>query len=236
MRSRQIAIAALAAASLCVDRPSVADEGWVRDLVVLGADHKPLPAVIEARAGGAVDLVIGFRLGIIDSSFASERDLQRPSKWRYRVEIFDSKGVAQVAQVAGGLYGELHGFDRYGVESRRIGGGVRGPEEVVWVSPDPVLGDKERRYLWGRIRVPEEPGTYKMAIRLFPTADPYHDQELNPEFGDPVDLHELTLNVGGARGERKRMRYTLYYGADPTMKRDQLVRAIDPARRRRELN
>ncbi|MBA3312123.1 MAG: hypothetical protein M3552_06770 [Planctomycetota bacterium] len=178
----------------CAPEP-ISREGWVTGLVVTGGDHEPLPQPLAAPAGDAVDLVVGFRPGTPDTTAFPDRKVRDPEQWRLRAEVLDASGNVIASQVIGSMYGELHGFELAGSEQSPKSG------EVIWTSPKPVKEDG-RTYLWGRRLVPDEPGEYRLVIRLYPTADPRHHREILPEFGPPIDLFETPLVVTDKQEDR----------------------------------
>ncbi len=214
----------------CGSAPPPPAKNWVTDLVVTGADHKPLPQPLTGMAGDAVDVIVSYEFGTPDTAAFPDRKVHEPEKWRLRAEVLDASGALQAAQPIASLSGELHGFNLFAVEQVQTDGGRPGggAGKIVWESPEPTkeikkaLADRKRegaslgrQYLWGHTRLPDEPGEYRFVIRLYPTADPRFAKELNPEMGPPAELASYPLIVTPREGERPRLTSTIYNGDAP---------------------
>ncbi len=65
---------------------------------------------------------------------------------------------------------------------------------LVWVSPDPPKNmQTDRRYLWGRVEMPKEPGTYRLVVNVYPAIRFPHDT--NPDRGPAEELYSTLIDV-----------------------------------------
>ncbi len=210
------ALAALAWTSCMIGCGSSTEEPreWVQDFEVSQSDYTPVPQTLSAPAGSAIDLIVSFRPGTPRTSSLSDRQVRKPNEWRLRAEVLDSGGTQTAVEPIVSLYGELHPFDRRGSEVLNVVGVTdRDAKELLWQSPKPPSATDEKRYLWGHVQIPSEPGDHRLVVRLYPTADPHRDGELNPELGAPVDLYEVPLFVTETQETRTRVSSRLTYHA-----------------------
>ncbi|MDQ3333331.1 MAG: hypothetical protein M3552_22245, partial [Planctomycetota bacterium] len=197
---------------------------WVTDFVVTGGDHRPLPQRLTGKAGDAIDIVVSYRPGTPAATVLADREIHEPEKWRLRAEVLDASGTLQAAEPVASVRGQLHGFEWFAFEfldpARGFGPGAAEP---FWKSPETtkeirqMLADRalqgekaSKQFLWGHTGLPDEPGKYRFAIRLYPTADPRVSRETNPQMGPPIDLVSYPLVVTPRDGERPRIRSSMY--------------------------
>jgi hypothetical protein len=203
--------------------------GWVSDLHVLDGELQPIESQTATRVGEPIDVVVSFVPGTSRPEAFPDRPLLPAENWRVRAEVLDEDGMRITDRPPGGLYDEMLEFDWMAVEYLPKRQGAMGEGGTsVWVSPEPPEEMKPgTRYLWARVPVPSDPGTYALVVRLYPAADPPRQGHLNPEFGPPVTLWESTLEV--APGEPRSSRIVTQTFDVKTVPRKVYLLQFEPA-------
>jgi hypothetical protein len=160
---------------------------WADDVQVTGYKWDAMPKKIELQAGHRLDLTLSFKW-TRESGMFKERPVRPPAEWLVTGTVFTLDG--EIAEPTPWSYQrEFHDVvSRLGTE-RRLSDNF-----LVWVSPDPPKNMQAgRRYLWGRVQMPKEPGTYRLVVNLYPTIRFPGDS--NPDRGPAEELYSVDVHV-----------------------------------------
>jgi hypothetical protein len=190
--TRNLKSCALAASAFVMLIPSCAEGDpplppWADDVQVTGYKWDALPEKIELQAGHRLDLTLSFKwnreVGMIE-----ERPVRPPAEWLVTGTVFTLDG--EIAEPTPWSYQrEFHDVaSKLGTE-RRLSDNF-----LVWVSPDPPKNmQPDRRYLWARVQMPKEPGTYRLIVNLYP-ANRFPGGS-NPDLGPAEELYSVDVHV-----------------------------------------
>jgi hypothetical protein len=162
----------------------------VDDVQVTGYKWDALPETIELQAGYSLDLTLSFKW-TRDAGVIEQRAVRPPSEWLVTGTVLTEDGDI-AAPTPFSYQREFYDVDsRIGTERRMS------DNFLVWVSPDPPRNmQPDRRYLWGRVQVPKEPGTYRLVVNVYPTVRFAEDS--NPDYGPAEELYSVIVHVKAA--------------------------------------
>ncbi len=159
-----------------------------QDVQVTDYRWTPLPPKIEVEAGHSLDLTLSFKW-TRDAGTIEQRPLRPPAEWPVAAAVL-TEGVDLAVQWP------INSFARefYDAASRVGTQRRQSDQSLVWVSPDPPENMQPgRRYLWGHVEMPKEPGTYRVVVSAYPTVRFATDS--NPDFGPAEQLYSAEVHV-----------------------------------------
>jgi hypothetical protein len=165
---------------------------WADDVQVTGYKWDALPEKTEVEAGHWLDLTLSFKW-TREAGMMGDRPVRPPAEWPVAAEVLTKEGDLAVLRPINSFAREFHdAASRIGTQR------LQSDQSLVWLSPDPPRKmQRGRRYLWARVEMPKEPGTYRLVVNAYPTVR--DAAESNPDFGPEEGLHTVVIHVKPAR-------------------------------------
>jgi hypothetical protein len=161
---------------------------WTEDVQVTGYKWDELPKKIEVEAGYSLDLTLSFKWSR-EAGMMGDRPVRPPAEWPVAAEVLTKGGDLAVVHAINSPAREF-----YDAASRIGTQRLLSDNSLVWVSPDPPENlHTGRRYLWGHVEMPREPGTYRLVVNVYPTVRFAEDS--NPDYGPAEELYSVDVHV-----------------------------------------
>jgi hypothetical protein len=162
-------------------------EPWADDVQVTDGKWAPLSEKIEMQAGYRLDLTLSFKWSR-EAGMIEERPVRPPAEWLVTATVFTLDGEI-AAPTPWSYQREFHDVASWIGTERRMS-----DQFLVWVSPDPPKNmQPDRRYLWARVQMPKEAGTYRLVVNLYPTIRFPGDS--NPDRGPAEEIYNVDVHV-----------------------------------------
>jgi hypothetical protein len=161
---------------------------WADDVQVTGYKWDELPKKIEVEAGYSLDLTLSFKW-TREAGMMGDRPVRPPAEWPVAAEVLTEGGDLAVVWPI-----NSHAREFYDAASRIGTQRLQSDNSLVWVSPDPPKKMQPgRRYLWGHVEMPKEPGTYRLVVNAYPTVR--NARASNPDYGPAEELYSVDVHV-----------------------------------------
>ncbi len=122
-----------------------------------------------------------------------DREVHPPTQWRVMAQLSDENGDRVYLPDS---TGEFFSYEYMGSFRKDP---LTPNEHVLWISPDPPEEMKEgTEYRWSRVALPEEAGTYHLAVVVYPTADP-DVLGIQEVWGEGETIYEGTVEVAAGK-------------------------------------